>query len=227
MPSVARTESVKLHIYDVGRSQEVQVLNRVLRIMGTGMFHCAVEVYGLEWSFRGTPHSGTGVFAGKPRCCEGHNYCETVDLGQAKCPAGMEVLLRGLRCLLSKVIVRGATLFMEQEVDVIINMLRRQWIGSMYDLLKHNCCNFADTFCRFLDVGPVPDWVLNLAGAGAALAETGDQLATYRSSVVNSLGRVVAGPGCCRKDELACFGCSIELCPRSNTIIAADKNYKL
>mmetsp|Transcript_24328 Transcript_24328/g.62012 ORF Transcript_24328/g.62012 Transcript_24328/m.62012 type:complete len:220 (+) Transcript_24328:78-737(+) len=201
MPSVARTESVKLHIYDVGRSQEVQVLNRVLRIMGTGMFHCAVEVYGLEWSFRGTPHSGTGVFAGKPRCCEGHNYCETVDL--------------------------GATLFMEQEVDVIINMLRRQWIGSMYDLLKHNCCNFADTFCRFLDVGPVPDWVLNLAGAGAALAETGDQLATYRSSVVNSLGRVVAGPGCCRKDELACFGCSIELCPRSNTIIAADKNYKL
>merc|ERR1719401_1615130 len=44
-----------------------------------------------------------------------------------------------------------------------------EWNGEEYNLLNHNCCHFCDAFCRRLGVGPTPQWVTNLAGAGARL----------------------------------------------------------
>merc|ERR1719401_1782300 len=44
-----------------------------------------------------------------------------------------------------------------------------QWRGEDYDLLRHNCCHFADALCVALGVGHIPFWVTNLAGAGASL----------------------------------------------------------
>merc|ERR1712060_603032 len=45
----------------------------------------------------------------------------------------------------------------------------RDWPGSDYDLLRHNCCHFSDALCQALGVGPIPGWVTSLAGVGAML----------------------------------------------------------
>merc|ERR1719229_582486 len=55
----------------------------MLRPFGTGVFHCGVEVFGKEWSFRGT-EVGTGVFWCLPQNCSAHTYVETVYMGYTR-----------------------------------------------------------------------------------------------------------------------------------------------
>ncbi|CAE7283269.1 unnamed protein product [Symbiodinium sp. CCMP2592] len=38
-----------------------------------------------------------------------------------------------------------------------------------YDLLRRNCCHFADDFARRLGVGGIPGWVMRLAKVGAGV----------------------------------------------------------
>lgn len=68
---------VTVHIYDVGTSGQVQTLNRWLRVLGTGAFHCGVEVHGKEYSF-----STSGVFWCLPKCCRHHTYAESMQMGR-------------------------------------------------------------------------------------------------------------------------------------------------
>ena len=51
MTSFSTWNQVVLHIYDVGTDSRLSSLNRVLRPVGTGAFHAAVEVLGKEWSY--------------------------------------------------------------------------------------------------------------------------------------------------------------------------------
>mmetsp|Transcript_22723 Transcript_22723/g.51981 ORF Transcript_22723/g.51981 Transcript_22723/m.51981 type:complete len:257 (+) Transcript_22723:67-837(+) len=141
--------AVTLHIYDVGTSPEINILNRLLRPLGTGVFHCGVEVFGREWSYSDTTSGiGTGVFSCRPRLCEGHHYCESVRMGKSPTP--------------------------EDEVEELLNMLSEHWLVVEYDTLTKNCCHFCNELCLRLGVGGIPKWVMNLAGAGAAIAATGD-----------------------------------------------------
>merc|ERR1740121_1636774 len=74
-----------LHVYDLG-SDSCGTINACLRPLGTGFFHCGVEVYGWEWSYSWAgPHESaleklweTGVFCVPPKTCEGHAYSQTV-----------------------------------------------------------------------------------------------------------------------------------------------------
>jgi len=136
---------VTLHIYDVGTSPKVQQLNTVLRAMGTGAFHCGVEVYGREWSYGMTTDTGTGVFYCTPSKCELHLYRESYPMGKT-----------------------GMT---DEEVLKLIGLLKEDWRGNGYCLLERNCCHFSSELCRWLGVGDIPDWITNLAGAGAVVAE--------------------------------------------------------
>lgn len=153
MPPVA---PIVLHIYDVGLAQEVQQVNNILRPFGLGAFHCGVEVYGWEWSFRGKCGDDTmsscsdnsGIFCCRPRTSDGHVYREAIPMGK--------------------------TAFSEAEVLDLIHRLQDEWLGRSYDILTKNCCHFSDELCRRLGVGGVPSWVLNLAGAGAAVAGAGE-----------------------------------------------------
>mmetsp|Transcript_36369 Transcript_36369/g.93774 ORF Transcript_36369/g.93774 Transcript_36369/m.93774 type:complete len:233 (-) Transcript_36369:215-913(-) len=141
---------VLVHIYDLGTSGEGQALNTVLRLLGTGAFHCGVEVYGKEWSFRGRRTAGTGVFCTRPRNCEGHTYSETVTMGE--------------------------TMMSEADIKKLLAILEREWPGSSYQTLRQNCCHFSTKFCKLLGVGELPSWVTNLAASGAALVDTGAYL---------------------------------------------------
>lgn len=156
-PLPTKDPQVFLHIYNLGMSGEGKVLNSVLRVVGTGAFHCGVEVYGKEWSFRGRCCIGTGVFASRPRCCENHSYSETIAMGPTALPAA--------------------------EVSRLLSVLQREWPGLSYDTLRRNCCHFSDKLCRHLGVGGIPDWLMSLASAGLYLVETGNAINAGRRSL--------------------------------------------
>merc|ERR1719277_2901194 len=138
---------VTLHIYNIGTSPRAHAVNAFLRTLGTGAFHCGVEVYGCEWSYSDTEDGlGDGVFASRPRCCDSHTYSESVPMGM--------------------------TSMKEEDVLQLINLLKGYWPVASYDTLSHNCCHFCDELCQRLRVGPIPKWVMSLAGAGAAIAAT-------------------------------------------------------
>lgn len=134
--------TVQLHIYDLSGSRMVSHANKLFRSLGTGVFHAAVEVYGLEWSFGFSP-SGSGVFCCPPKTCELHHYRESIDL--------------------------GITDVSEEDFDRIVERLKLRWQGRHYDMLYQNCCHFCDNLAKALGVDPLPDWVNNLAAAGATL----------------------------------------------------------
>mmetsp|Transcript_79533 Transcript_79533/g.233825 ORF Transcript_79533/g.233825 Transcript_79533/m.233825 type:complete len:215 (+) Transcript_79533:151-795(+) len=74
-------EPVFLHCYDLGTSCTGRLLNGVLRPLGTGAFHCGVEVYATEWSY-----CEGGVFCCKPQACGGHTFHESVSMGTTPHP---------------------------------------------------------------------------------------------------------------------------------------------
>lgn len=156
-----RGTPVLLHIYDLGTTGAGQVLNTVLRVFGTGAFHCGVEVYGKEWSYRGRAMAGTGVFATRPRCCDCHTYSETLSMGD--------------------------TPLSPAEVSRLIALLQQEWVGTSYDTLRYNCCHFCDRLCRCLAVGEIPRWITNMAAAGAALVDTGRDLNNTRQVLVKGM----------------------------------------
>jgi len=136
---------VTLHLYDFLTSGEGQALNGVLRQLGTGAFHCGVEVYGKEWSFRGrSSPGGSGVFWIHPKSAS-KSYRESVQMGK--------------------------TSMSEEDVQRLLRMLMKQWPSNNYDILKRNCCHFSDQFCQRLGVGNIPTWITNLANTGKSIEE--------------------------------------------------------
>eukprot|EP00928_Gymnodinium_smaydae_P084189 TRINITY_DN67447_c0_g1_i1.p1 TRINITY_DN67447_c0_g1~~TRINITY_DN67447_c0_g1_i1.p1 ORF type:complete len:289 (-),score=34.61 TRINITY_DN67447_c0_g1_i1:18-884(-) len=148
---------ITLRVYSVSTSVSLQRLNKIFRVLGTGAYHAAVEVYGIEWSYGATATRESGVFWCPPGECDAHIYKERIEMGT---------------CGLS-----------QDDVDNLIDALAVEWMGPDYDLLRHNCCHFSDTLCRRLGVGGIPDWVLNLAHTGvkvdeavAAVIHTGEEV---------------------------------------------------
>eukprot|EP00931_Biecheleriopsis_adriatica_P104548 TRINITY_DN79211_c0_g1_i1.p1 TRINITY_DN79211_c0_g1~~TRINITY_DN79211_c0_g1_i1.p1 ORF type:complete len:418 (-),score=88.63 TRINITY_DN79211_c0_g1_i1:41-1294(-) len=140
--------AVCLHIYDVSKSEQVQKLNAVLAheyspLKLGGVFHTGVEVNGLEWCFGYNIEEKTGVSCSKPRKHRQHHYRQTVEL--------------------------PATSLFPDDITAIISDLIEEYPGDSYDLLRRNCCHFADDFCVRLGVGHIPGWISRLARLGAHL----------------------------------------------------------
>lgn len=141
---------VKLVVYDLDGSAEIFVLNQLLRPLGTGIFHCGVQVLGQEWSFRGGRREGSGVFSCVPGTCAGLVPRETVKLGAVMLPEG--------------------------KVASILEQMKHQWPSRGYDMLRRNCSHFCDDFCQRLGVGTLPQWVKNMASTGAGIASLSSQV---------------------------------------------------
>lgn len=115
-----------------------------------GMFHTGVEVDGLEWFFGSRPKNTknnalTGVSCVKPRRHPDHHYRQTIELGVTSLdPSG---------------------------VDATIGQIIKEYLGKDYDLLRRNCCHFAEDLCQRLGVRGIPPWVHRLAQIGASLDE--------------------------------------------------------
>jgi len=138
MPSL-----VFLNVYDLVGSLEKT--NKVLKYVGTGIFHAGVEVYGAEYSFGGfeDPHDeGAGIFENdEPRQHPVHAYTQSVPMGE--------------------------TQLTEDEVFDLLDNLADEWLGQEYDILNRNCTDFSNEFLKRLGVGTMPGWIKSAAGLGA------------------------------------------------------------
>lgn len=140
---------VRVHVYDVSQEESIQKINRILAHKSSplkigGVFHAGVEVNGLEWSFGfSASESHPGVSCVEPKTHPQHHYRQTVKMGKTKVSP-------------------------EDIADIIAQMLE-EYPGDDYDLLRRNCCHFADDFCRRLGVGGIPGWVIRLARIGAGV----------------------------------------------------------
>lgn len=156
---------VMLHLYNVTTNNAVSSVNAALKPLGTGAFHGAVEVNGAEWSF-GYCEGDTGVFDCPPKGCDAHSYRESLPMGE--------------------------TVLSPAEVSALITRMSGEWPGESYDLLRRNCCSFSDAFCVELGVGHIPAWVVNLAGAGATVAD-GFEVASNQAQATAIIAAAKAG----------------------------------
>lgn len=197
--TVLEPEPVSLHIYNLGTSLQVQAINQILRHLGTGAFHCGVEVFGREFSFRGGPGGGTGIFWHAPRSNRLHKYVESLPLGK--------------------------TYFSEKEVQMLVSRLQQEWLRVGYNILTRNCCHFCDTFCKHLGVESLPDSVLNLAKTWAEVVKDLDEATKFIDHTVDLQVRAVLqfdhkiAKACYQAATcVPCAGCSME-CSGPPTVI--------
>lgn len=140
---------VRLHIYNASRQDSIQLFNQLFAHESApmklcGIFHAGVEVNGLEWSFDFQPRVHIpGVSCVLPRMHQQHKYRETIVLQPTP---------------LSAVAISN-----------VISQMLEEYPGHDYDLLRRNCCHFADDLCQRLGVGGIPPWVHRLANLGAQL----------------------------------------------------------
>ncbi|KAG8466062.1 hypothetical protein KFE25_005632 [Diacronema lutheri] len=138
-------EVVTLHLYDVGSMSTVRTANDMGSIVGIGALHAGVEVYGLEVSFAYHEFGGSGIISFSPKAALGHTFRESV--------------------------VMGATALSRAQLAQLLRELQPQWPAAEYDLLRRNCCTFADALCVAIGVGHIPERVNRLACAGATLMD--------------------------------------------------------
>ncbi|KAK3280509.1 hypothetical protein CYMTET_11653 [Cymbomonas tetramitiformis] len=137
-------EPIIMQVYDLSQNSAIAQLNKVTyELTGAGgLFHTAIEIYGMEYSF-GYTENGTGVFGNLPTKCTMHTYKSAVTLGETK---------------LSKL-----------QVKEILQQLMVEYPGTSYDLLNRNCCSFCDDFSRRLGLEEgIPKWVHRFANIGAS-----------------------------------------------------------
>lgn len=140
---------VYIHVYDVSQEESIQKINRVLAhkrspVKFGGVFHAGVEVNGLEWSFGFSPsETHPGVSCVEPKTHPQHHYRQTVEVGRTPLSA--------------------------EDIADIISSLIEEYPGSDYDLLRRNCCHFADDFAKRLGVGGIPSWIHRLARVAATV----------------------------------------------------------
>lgn len=173
-----RRNRVLLHIYDLIHDETVMLLpfgltfplgqcfsacNSGLHALGTGAYHCGVEVNNIEYAYGSSPVEGTsGVFTCIPKHSPGYQYRTTLDFGARSVR----------RC--SWVEPKGSESGYEEDSFLdggeIMKKMASQYLGVHYDLLRKNCCTFARDACLRLGVKEeeIPTWFMNLADAGAA-----------------------------------------------------------
>lgn len=144
---------VVLHVYDAACHPMMQFSNRVLRTFGTGIFHVAVEVCHVEWSYGSSEDGSTGVYDLAPRGNTELPYRDAVPMGR--------------------------THLQSLEIEMLLNEMKEQWLGAEYDILSHNCTHFCDELCMRLGVGSIPRWLTTLSSLGGVLR---DELLPWRKS---------------------------------------------
>mmetsp|Transcript_36191 Transcript_36191/g.57880 ORF Transcript_36191/g.57880 Transcript_36191/m.57880 type:complete len:450 (-) Transcript_36191:86-1435(-) len=70
-------------------------------------------------------------------------------------------------------IMLGSIDFRPRQVAGILQGLVDTWSGCDYDVLRCNCCSFAQEFCERLGVGPLPPWIDRFARIGGRAVTLG------------------------------------------------------
>lgn len=123
---------VLANVYDLGASSALKKTNNLSRMLGGGVYHAGVEVYGSEWSY-GYIEWGTGVHKCVPRATEGHTYRATQKMGYTR--------------------------LTQESVGKLLERMKGEWLGKDYQFLEHNCLSFCSAFLQALGLGRLPPWV--------------------------------------------------------------------
>eukprot|EP00927_Polykrikos_kofoidii_P061527 TRINITY_DN56365_c0_g1_i1.p1 TRINITY_DN56365_c0_g1~~TRINITY_DN56365_c0_g1_i1.p1 ORF type:complete len:252 (-),score=46.16 TRINITY_DN56365_c0_g1_i1:54-809(-) len=154
---------VTIHVYSVGSTEGHKILGKVLNAVGTGAYHCGVEVFGQEWSYGQTMGDCTGLFVCVPRTNEQHSYVESIAAGE--------------------------TSLSQRAFYSLLQELKGQWRGNEYDLLRRNCCHFANELLRRLELPLLPAWITNMAKAADAIGSNGNGAIRHLNNTLGSVCR--------------------------------------
>lgn len=140
---------VYIHVYDVSQESVIRKLNRFTAnkfspLKFGGVFHAGVEVAHMEWSYGASVvETMPGIVCHEIKTHPQHRYRQTVFMGFTSLTA--------------------------EEVADLISELVELYPGWDYDLLRRNCCHFADDMCQRMGVGRIPGWIYRFARVGAGL----------------------------------------------------------
>lgn len=132
---------VLVHVYDLD-PYTGWANGAVMRGLELGIYHCAVEIYGTEWSFQyidtaWDDHTLTGVCCNAPKQRPGYIYRES-------CPMGVSPLQR-------------------EEICDVIHSLMADWRANGYHITRRNCLHFAEVLIGKLRVQvEFPIWIKQL-----------------------------------------------------------------
>jgi len=152
----AGNNTVYLSVYDLNEDW-LQANNLFRNVLHIGgAFHTGVEVYGREWSY-----GQEGVSSIQPRRHEVHIFRQSVYMGMTtKTPAEVIELL---------------------QIEVM-----PRWTGSDYDILRRNCCSFADFLCGRLVRKHIPGWVNRFPKVASAASRGLGKVMDFGGSVSNA-----------------------------------------
>jgi hypothetical protein len=139
---------VLIHIYDVSKEGRIRKVNNIIAsrfspLKFGGIFHVGVEVNGVEWYFGAGVSGASGVGHVKPKKHPHHNFRQTLRLRYTKLSS--------------------------EDIADVVSQLKKEYITDDYDILRQNCCHFADDFCQRLGAGRLPGWIYRLARLGAQI----------------------------------------------------------
>ncbi|CAL6050239.1 PPPDE_putative peptidase domain-containing protein [Hexamita inflata] len=114
------------------------------KFVGVGLFHSAIEMFGMEVAYGGHRFPGTGVFYSAPL--------------SLPAPAQFYKQLR-----------LGQTTKTPQEISQIIRNLSQNWQGRAYHITNKNCNHFTDALLNELNGEQLPAFVNRAAKIGNGL----------------------------------------------------------
>lgn len=137
-----------LHIYDLNKG--LVGLNGVLQRLNMGAFHAGVQVYGKEYAFSGSIDEDEsfdccGIMCHLPKEHDVHIYRDSIVLGR--------------------------TALSEEQVEALLDRISSFWPSRSYDMLRRNCCHFAEYFSRCLGMRSFPRTLASLSAKMAAVAD--------------------------------------------------------
>ena len=185
---------IRLHVYDLLTNDTIMQLpfgcefpigkcfesmNNGLHALGTGAYHCGLEVNGIEYAYGANDIADTtGVFTCVPKHSPGYQHRASIDFG---CRVVRKKQWVNIQTDLVDIKTGKGTKISDVYEEVmdyldgheVLQSMAPEYRGTDYDLLEKNCCTFARDACLRLGVKDeeIPTWFMNLASAGAITRE--------------------------------------------------------
>ncbi|KAI3380400.1 hypothetical protein SNEBB_002783 [Seison nebaliae] len=131
---------VMVNVYDIRDNSSWD------RLLSLGVYHAAIEVHGIEYSFGGHMYSSSGVYTSRPRHQLNNSFVYKLSekLGYTR-----------MSC--------------ERVRDIAFELGNTKFRGCDYNLLQNNCNHFADALAKILCTKPLPSWINRTANSASIL----------------------------------------------------------